>query len=123
MTSTRGRERGSVTVLIMVVVVLAGVFALQVARLGSAMSARSRADTAADASALAAAVELARGHSASDAMRAAARLAATNGARLVSCACTGRPSVVVRVGAATGRARAEIDAACPVLLDACVGRL
>jgi secretion/DNA translocation related TadE-like protein len=116
------RECGSVTVLVMVVVVLAGVFALEVARLGGSMSERSRADTAADAAALAAAVELARGHSASDATRAAARLAAANGALLVSCDCAGRPSVVVRVGAATGRARAEIDGVCPVSLDACTGR-
>jgi secretion/DNA translocation related TadE-like protein len=122
MTPGHVRERGSVTLLVMVVVVLAGVFALEVARLGGAASDRSRADTAADAAALAAAIELARGHSASDALSAAARLAATNGARLVSCDCAGRPSVVVRVGDATGRARAEIDAACPISFDACLGR-
>jgi secretion/DNA translocation related TadE-like protein len=106
-------ERGAASVFAMVAVVLAGAIALQIARLGSATSERARADTAADAAALAAAGALARGASPEAARTDAATTAGMNGAILVSCECSGeRPSVVVRVGPATGRARAEVDTDC-----------
>ncbi len=60
-TVSGGRERGSVSVLAVVMVVLAGALMLGVARLGHAVSDRAEADTAADAAALAAAGVLARG--------------------------------------------------------------
>jgi secretion/DNA translocation related TadE-like protein len=106
-------ERGSVTVLTIAMVVLAGVMALGVARLGHAASDRARADTAADAGALAAAGALALGRGSPAATLAARETAASNDAVLVRCDCRGRAAtVVVRVGAATGRARAEVRFEC-----------
>jgi secretion/DNA translocation related TadE-like protein len=110
-------ERGSVAILAIAAVALAIALAFGVARLGHAASDRARADTAADAAALAAAGALARG---GDPASAAAATAASNGARLVRCSCGGtRPAVEVRVGAATGRARAEVRFECFATPDDC----
>jgi secretion/DNA translocation related TadE-like protein len=110
-------ERGAVTVLAVVAVALAVALAFGVARLGRAAGDRARADTAADAAALAAAGAIARGH---DPASAAASTAAGNGARLVRCSCTGtRPAVEVRFGDATGRARAEVRFDCFAAPDRC----
>ena len=87
--------------------------AFGVARLGHAASESARADTAADAAALAAAGVLARGGSGGAASAAANETAVSNGARLVRCECGGpKPTVEVRVGDATGRARAEVRYEC-----------
>jgi secretion/DNA translocation related TadE-like protein len=106
-------ERGAVAILAVVIVVFAIALAFGVARLGHAASDRARADTAADAAALAAAAVLARGGSAASAPVAAGETATSNGARLEHCDCGGsKPAVVVRVGEATGRARAEVHFEC-----------
>jgi len=99
------------------------------ARLGGALVARARAESAADASALAAADRLAVGGGAAAARTAAARTAASNGARLLSCECAGASAtVVVEVdlpawgavfGAARGRARAEVRPECLIELPGC----
>jgi len=97
----KARERGSMTIVVVGVVVLGLALAAGAARLGSALVARARADTAADAAALAAAHET----------------AVANGAQLVRCECAGLAAeVVVTVQAkgllaapARGRARAEVD--------------
>jgi secretion/DNA translocation related TadE-like protein len=91
------------------------------ARLGGAIVARARADTAADAAALAAAGQVALGRGAGAAEQAARETAAANDGRLVSCECEGPVvEVVVTVVApglgATARAvsRAEIDLECAI---------
>jgi secretion/DNA translocation related TadE-like protein len=97
------------------VVVIGFVLLLGAARLGTAVVARARADTAADAAALAAADMLALGRDGAAAEAAASQTAGANGARLVRCVCTGWfPSVVVEyavpaLGAsARSTARAEV---------------
>jgi len=80
---------GSVTIVLLSVVAIAALFAVFVGRLGTAAVARARAETASDAAALAAAIELAQGHSPVEARIAALRAAHRNGAQLVSCACSG----------------------------------
>jgi secretion/DNA translocation related TadE-like protein len=107
-------------VLAVALVALAVALAFGVARLGRATSDRARAETAADAAALAAAGAIARGQGTSAALVAANETAAGNGARLVRCACTGtKPLVEVTVGAATGRARAEVRFECFADPDDC----
>ena len=103
-------ERGSISILALAAAGLAVVLCLGLARVGSAAVLQARADSAADAAALAAADALALGRGA-DAAEAAARSAASdNGARLVSCACSGSATeVVVRLGRAHGRTRAVVD--------------
>ena len=108
-------ERGATTVVVIAVVVIGFVLVLGAARLGTAVVARARADTAADAAALAAADMLALGRDAGAAEAAARTTAAANGARLVRCACSGRfPSVVVEYAVPTlgasarSTARAEV---------------
>ncbi len=113
-------ERGAVSVLAVVMVVLAGALMLGLARLGHAADERARADTAADAAALAAAGVLAGGGDPGAASAAARETSAANGALLERCDCSGtRPAVVVHVGDATGRARAEVRVECFVDPDAC----
>jgi secretion/DNA translocation related TadE-like protein len=103
-------QRGSVTVFMVAAIALAAVLMAGVARVGGAAGQRARADSAADAAALAAADQLALGRGAAAAQDAARSTAAANGARLTSCECEGTAAeVVVVVGAATGRARAEVD--------------
>jgi secretion/DNA translocation related TadE-like protein len=108
------RERGATTVVMIGVVVLGLALTLGAARLGTAVVARARADSAADAAALAAADMIALGRGPAAATTAARDTATANGADLVRCACEGRfPTVVVEVGvgplgAARSTARAEV---------------
>ena len=111
-------ERGSVTILMVAVVVIGLVLSLGAARLGGAIVGRARADTAADASALAAADALALGDGPGAAHEAARATAASNDAHLVSCICAGTSAEVVvevdvpglgTLGAvARGRAKAQV---------------
>ena len=106
--------------LAVVALVFAGALMLGVARLGHAASDRARAETAADAAALAAAGVLARGGAPATASGAASETAMSNGARLESCTCAGsRPAVTVRVGAATALAGAEVRFECFADPEAC----
>jgi hypothetical protein len=95
----RCSERGSATPFVVLAMVTAGALALQVGRLGGAAAARARAQTAADASALA---------GAADGREAARALAEANGARLVKYEELGSDTrVVVELGPATARGRAR----------------
>jgi len=109
------RERGATTIVVIAVVVIGFVLVLGAARLGTAVVARARADTAADAAALAAADMLALGRDGAAAEAAARETAGSNGARLVRCSCSGRIATVVveyavpTLGAAArSTARAEV---------------
>jgi secretion/DNA translocation related TadE-like protein len=94
------------------------------ARLGGALVGRARAESAADAAALAAADRLALGDGSAAARAAADATATSNDAHLVSCDCAGTSAeVVVEVdipawgalfGPARGRARAEVRPECVV---------
>ena len=120
---TPGRDGGSAGILACGLVALTAVLVLGTGRLATGIVAASRAHTAADAAALAAAGELAAGRTAGDAERTASLTAAANGARLLHCECAG-PAVVVHVsvalpssGPASGlvraAARAELHPECP----------
>ena len=111
------------------VLVIGILLSMGAARLGNALAGRARADSAADAAALAAADSLALGDG-SDAARAAAhKTAASNGGRLISCTCSGTVAeVVVEVdlpalaglgGPARGHARAEVRPECVVARPDC----
>jgi len=114
----RARERGAVTVLMLAVLVFGLLLTVGASRLGVAIIGRARADTAADAAALAAADALALGKGSAAAVEAARATAASNGAQLVSCECSGTTADVVVdldlgvLGAARGRARADVDLQC-----------
>jgi secretion/DNA translocation related TadE-like protein len=118
------RERGAVTVLMVAVLVVGLVLAMGAARLGGALVGRARAESAADAAALAAADRLALGEGSGAAHEAAGSTAAANDARLVSCDCSGTSAeVVVEVdipawgalfGPARGRAKAAVRPECIV---------
>jgi secretion/DNA translocation related TadE-like protein len=120
-TTRRPRDqRGSVSVLSIIVVVLAAALMFGVARVGLAAVLRTRAENAADAAALAAADQLALGHSTADAWDAAAATARANGAHLLQCSCSGAAAEVAVALDVTlpfgfpvvqGRARAEVDIA------------
>jgi secretion/DNA translocation related TadE-like protein len=111
------------------VLVFGLLLAMGAARLGGALVGRARAESAADAAALAAADRLALGGGAAAARAAAEHTAASNDARLVSCACAGASAaVVVEVdlpawaslfGPAEGRAKAEVRPECILDLDGC----
>jgi secretion/DNA translocation related TadE-like protein len=111
-----------VSIVMLAVVVIGLVLSMGAARLGLALVGRARAETAADAAALAAADALALGQSAARAQAAAEETAANNGAALVSCGCEGTEAdVVVEVdlpglgalaGAARGHAKAEVRPEC-----------
>ena len=106
------RERGNISVIGLAGVGLALVLCLGIARVGGAVVLQSRADTAADAAALAGADALALGEQPRIANEAAAAAAADNGANLVSCTCAGEVAeVVVGIGRAHGHARAVLDGA------------
>lgn len=117
-------ERGSVSVVMIAVLVLGLVLAMAAGRLGSAMIAKGRAETAADAAALAAADALALGRGSTAAVAAAHETAARNDATLVRCSCAGSVAdVVVEVrvtglspiaGPARAHSRAQVDAGCAV---------
>ena len=96
-----GRQRGSALPLMAAAVLLVGLVAVGVGRLGAAASERAAARTAADASALAGAAEGAG---------SARELAAANGGQLVEYRREGDDTrVVVRVGRARAVARARRD--------------
>jgi secretion/DNA translocation related TadE-like protein len=121
--SSAGGQRGSAGVLLCGVVAVTAVLVLGLGRLASGILAVSRAQTAADAAALAAAGELAAGRTAGDAERTASVTAAANDARLLRCECAG-PAVTVTVTVALpssgpasvlvrAAARAELHPECP----------
>jgi Flp pilus assembly protein TadG len=96
-------DRGQVTPLMAVVVVVAGGIALVIMAVGGVLADRAAARTAADAAALAAAAE-----TGTDIDTVAESVAAANGATLMSVHRHGNQvEVEVRVGRATSRARAE----------------
>ena len=119
----RDRERGSVSVLAAAVMLMVVVMALATADVARALSAASRAQSAADAAALAAAQDIVEPSAGETPAQVAARYAGDNGAELVVCDCQagGTQAVVtVRVGidgllvlrsgrAVTATARAVID--------------
>jgi secretion/DNA translocation related TadE-like protein len=95
-------ERGSVSVVLCAGILVVLVLVMGTADLGRALVARSRARTAADAAALAAAQELALS-SGEDPSAFAADYARRNGATLVSCACAaGTFDVTVQVAVPVG---------------------
>ena len=98
------RERGSVSIVaigVMATIVVLAVASSDVARV---LAAASRAQSAADAAALAAAQELALPSGGETPQQQAAAYAARNGAELVSCRCDpGQSDAVVEVRAAVGR--------------------
>ncbi len=117
----RGNEGGSVTILVAAVLLMTGVLALASVDLLRALEAKSRAQTAADAAALAAAQEMVA-TSGSDPSEVAGTYATRNGASLVDCRCSpGGAEAIVRVTVPielvfvgpdrtiTGRARAVIE--------------
>jgi len=105
-----GDDRGGVTILAVVFVVLAFGFTSGLARVGVAAVQGARADRAADAAALAAAGVLAAGGAPDRARAEAGRLARANGAVLERCACADAVAeVTVVVGEARARARAEVN--------------
>src|SRR5438552_2031924 len=121
---TGGDEKGSVTILTTAVLFLAGVLVLVSLDLMRTLAAGARAQTAADAAALAAAQEIAVPTGTWSPQDAAAYYAERNGATLRSCTCEPRSSeAVVEVEApldlvflgpdrtVTGRARAVIGIA------------
>ena len=118
----RAGERGSVSVVLAAVLLVTLIMVLAVADLGRVFVARSRARTAADAAALAAAQELAF-PSGLEPSSLASRYAAANGGELSVCRClagTFEAVVEVRVSAgdlmvlpgaptAVARSRAVVD--------------
>ena len=122
-------ERGGVSMVMLAVLVAGLVLATGAARLGGALVGRARAESAADAAALAAADRLALGGGGAAARTAAARTAASNHARLVSCDCAGASAAVVvevvlpaplgMFGVARGKAKAEVRPECVVDLPGC----
>jgi secretion/DNA translocation related TadE-like protein len=109
-------ERGSATVLALGLLVVAVTLALSLVRVGVAEVVARRAQTAAEASALAAADQLALGEPPEVARVIAEEVAQANGAELLSCVCGDDEAVVgVQVRQRGGptlrrRARAVIDA-------------
>jgi secretion/DNA translocation related TadE-like protein len=87
-------ERGSVTVLTVTVLSFAAILALVVVDLLRALESRSRAQTAADAAALAAAQEIAR-PSGAQPSTLAADYARRNGAMLIDCRCDGESTSAI----------------------------
>ena len=115
-------ERGAATIVVVGVFVLEMALMLGATRLGVAMLARARAETAADAAALAAADTLALGGDAAAANDQAVAVAEANGARLVGCDCSGRfatatVEVDVPVLGRIARARSRAEVTGTVLPD------
>lgn len=115
--------------MVMMAVVVVGMYlVLGLSRVGVTAIVRARADTAADAAALAAADMLALGREPGIAVAAARETARTNGAELVACRCTGHEALVrvrMNIPGATGghvtvEARGQVRADClPGLPGAC----
>lgn len=107
------REVGSVTVLSVALIVCGFVLAFLVLKVGGLVAQRAQVSAAADASALAAADELALGHGSASAWQAALETAVANHVELVTCDCSGdnaRVEVSMRsrlAGVPPLRARAE----------------
>jgi len=116
------------------VLAIALVLVMGAVRLGVALVGRARAETAADAAALAAADFLALGRGTDAAIAAARQTASRNGARLVACACGGGaadvvvevdlpdfpwPDLPLVVDSARGRARAEVRPDCATVRGPC----
>jgi secretion/DNA translocation related TadE-like protein len=123
----RGRardRRGNVSIFVAVFIVVGMLLCAAVARLGGVVVEKSRANSAADASALAAADGLALGWSSTDACAAARSTATDNGARVLTCRSTLSvggglaAEVVLQMHDATARARAEVADATPSDSDA-----
>ena len=91
-------DRGSVSVLVLGVVVLMIVLSLMLGTVGHYLSVAGRVQTAADAAALAAAPVTFRPFGSDGSPTAeAVRLAAANGARLIRCSCSIDRSWAVRI--------------------------
>jgi hypothetical protein len=106
---TTERASGNVSVLMVAAVVLAGALCIVVARVGGVAADRARADTAADAAALAAADELAQQHDCAAATAAARQVATANSATFDACSCDAHSALVmVHIGRIRTRARAEV---------------
>jgi secretion/DNA translocation related TadE-like protein len=120
----RGRERGSVSIVVVALMAVVLILAMGVADLARVLTCAARAQTAADAAALAAAQELASSAVAGvEPADLAAAYAERNGAVLTACACEpggteAVVTVIVQVGAlvlapddrvVTARARAVVD--------------
>lgn len=86
-TLTSRGDRGSVSLAIIGLVAVVMVLVLGLGDLGIFLLARSKAQTAADAAALAAAAEQIPGIGRGDPRGEASRFAKINGARLISCEC------------------------------------
>jgi secretion/DNA translocation related TadE-like protein len=121
--SSRGGPDGSAGILLCGFLAVAAVLTLGLGRVATAGLAVARAQTAADAAALAAAGELAAGRSRGEAERIASQTASANGARLLRCDCRG-PAVIVAVTVplptsvpasdlVRAAARAELHPECP----------
>ena len=121
--SRPARQSGSAGILLCGLLAVTVVLLTGLGRLATGVLAASRAQTAADAAALAAAGELAAGRTAAAAERTASLTAAANGARLLRCDCAG-PAVTVHVsvtlpfsrpvsGLVRAAARAELHPECP----------
>ncbi len=119
---SRGRaddRRGNVSIFVAVFIVVGMLLCTAVAKFGGAVVEKSRANNAADASALAAADGLALGWTPADACVAARSTAADNGARVLTCRSTTTvggglaAEIVVQLQDATARARAEVGAPAP----------
>lgn len=115
-------EPGAAAVLLVALAVLTTTLSLGAARLAAASLTVARAQTAADAAALAAADALARGRTPALTRRIAFQTAADNGARLLQCDCGGTSAIVTVAVAlprflarapAQARARAELRRKCP----------
>ena len=101
--SRGGDERGSVSVLVAAMAAVLVVLSLGAADVARVLTAASRAQTAADAAALAAAQELAIPEGTSTPVEFATSYAARNGAELSGCACeAGSFAVEVDVWVAAG---------------------
>jgi secretion/DNA translocation related TadE-like protein len=88
-------ERGSVSVVCAAAICIALVCTMGVADVGRVLLERSHAEAAADASALAAAQDLALGTG--DPTADATRFADANGAALIGCVCAGQTEATVTV--------------------------
>ena len=116
-----GERRGSdgnMSILVSAFIVVSMMLGGAVARLGGAAVEKSRANNAADAAALAAAGQLARGRAPFAACAVARSTSADNGARMLTCERRGSAAeVTVVLGAARARARADVAAPSPEALE------
>jgi secretion/DNA translocation related TadE-like protein len=113
----RRGEEGSIAIVMLAVVMVSALIMVALGQFTAGVVARGRADTAADAAALAGGIEVARG-SPSTACDVASSTASMNGAQLVRCRVVQRSVdvvvervVTIGVAGATARgyARVEVD--------------